>query len=235
MVERPGSNRRHLAPQASALPTELHPTYFKERERWFSGQSLLQLALLVVVQTPMILTSHLYQVFHITIPQSTLIVIPVGFEPTTSTLEGWRSIQLSYRTKCSDLSRVAAGSPIGQIWPNEVAKSGLTLSLGCTWGGNRTRTDFTVQQILSLSCLPISTPRQKGAGGRSGYLHGVHFGFTTFSRITGRLIISIRIRDHSFRHTGIYLLAERKGFEPLLRSLVNTLSKRAPSASRTPL
>ena len=98
MVERPGSNRRHLAPQASALPTELHPTYFKERERWFSGQSLLQLALLVVVQTPMILTSHLYQVFHITIPQSTLIVIPVGFEPTTSTLEGWRSIQLSYRT-----------------------------------------------------------------------------------------------------------------------------------------
>ena len=30
-------------------------------------------------------------------------------------------------------------------------------------------------------------------------------------------------------------MAERKGFEPLLRSLVNTLSKRAPSASRTPL
>jgi hypothetical protein len=25
----------------------------------------------IVVQTPMILTSHLYQVFHITIPQST--------------------------------------------------------------------------------------------------------------------------------------------------------------------
>ncbi len=99
-------------------------------------------------------------------------------------------------------------------------KCGSTLSLDCTWGGNRTRTDFAVQQILSLSCLPISTPRQKGAGGRSGYLHGVHFGFTTFSRITGRLIISIRIQDYSFRHTGI---CREKG----IRTLVTIARKHA--------
>ncbi len=69
----------------------------------------------MVVQTPMILIPNLYQVFHITIPQLTLIVIRIGFEPMTYCLEGSCSIQLSYRTKCSDLSRVAATSPIGQI------------------------------------------------------------------------------------------------------------------------
>ena len=31
------------------------------------------------------------------------------------------------------------------------------------------------------------------------------------------------------------IMAEKAGFEPALRSLVNTLSKRAPSATRPPL
>jgi hypothetical protein len=33
----------------------------------------------------------------------------------------------------------------------------------------------------------------------------------------------------------LMVVAERVGFEPTLRFLVNTLSKRAPSATRTPL
>ena len=60
----------------------------------------------------------------------------------------------------------------------------------------------------------------KGAGGRADYLHGVHFGFTTFSRITGRLITSIRNQDYSFRHTGV---CREKG----IRTLVTITRKHA--------
>ena len=76
-------------------------------------------------------------------------------------------------------------------------------------------TDF--KSVLSTD---FNTRALKGAGGRSGYLHGVHFGFTTFSRITGRLIISIRIQDYPFRHTG---MCREKG----IRTLVTIARKHA--------
>ena len=35
----------------------------------------------------------------------------------------------------------------------------LSYQTNCTWGGGRTRTGLTAHKILSLACIPISSPR----------------------------------------------------------------------------
>ena len=116
MVERPGSNRRHLAPQASALPTELHPTYFKERERWFSGRSLLRLALLgwIPLNSDYI-SRHSLSSYRYNHSPINLNCDPDWIRTNDIHLRRVALYPTELQNQCSDLPGVAAGSPIGQI------------------------------------------------------------------------------------------------------------------------
>lgn len=74
-------------------------------------------------------------------------------------------------------------------------------------------------------------------------LHGFHLSMcsictlnpvrTSFAKSKDRVLV--RFNQVSQPTSGLQNLAERTGFEPVRRLLAYTLSKRAPSASRTPL
>ena len=97
-------------------------------------------------------------------------VIRDGFEPSTDSLEGCCSIQLSYRTfvhtKCIFLratlmmnTRRCHLTSYGQTCVQDFIFSSpcmLKNVFFCAPGRNRTGTTITGQGILSPSCLPIS-------------------------------------------------------------------------------
>ena len=79
---------------------------------------------------------------------------------------------------------------------------------------------FRFHSILSAACLPVSSPGQKRCRWKGWLPTRSPFRILHLSRIKGRLIISIRIQDHSFRHTGI---CREKG----IRTLVTISRKHA--------
>ena len=98
-------------------------------------------------------------------------MIREGFEPSTHSLEGCCSIQLSYRTML--LYRERDSNPQAEaLVPKTSVSTNFTTSVfiypicqrtvcefPCTAYRNRTGTNITVRGILSPLCLPISPRR----------------------------------------------------------------------------
>lgn len=56
----------------------------------------------------------------------------------------------------------------------------------------------------TFALKPAELHTRCGAGGRIGYLHDVHFGYTTFLKLRDVLMFTTQ-RESSFRHSGMLL------------------------------
>lgn len=89
MWSRPGSNRRPIAFQANALPTEL-------QDRDWLGQSGLRSH--ERIRTPD-LTDYCRNLCALRKLSYMRFAVPTGFEPVTSTLRGWRALHAAPRDR----------------------------------------------------------------------------------------------------------------------------------------
>ena len=85
-------------------------------------------------------------ILHSTLINSTLLVIRAGFEPTTHSLEGCCSIQLSYRTLQNKRQRydIIFSMQIGCISNCRLAGLLRAIALAMTWRDVETRAQTTV-------------------------------------------------------------------------------------------
>ena len=103
--------------------------------------------------------------------------------------------------------------------------------------------DEFVERVLIQSSPLTKKPRKRGLcmaekAGLLGASCASPFGFAALIQIrSGRICRTVLIPssppNKKPRQAGLFYLAEKKGFEPLIRFSVYTLSRRAPSAART--